>query len=77
MFCFAIIVALWARNDVRARGESKPFEYAFFVFLLWPVVLPYHLIKNRGIDGLVMFIGFLAIFELPHFLAWMAWGYLR
>lgn len=73
--CFAMLVALWAKNDARARSEQKPFEYSYFVFLLWPIVLPYHLIKNRGVDGLVMFIGFLAIHELPSFVAVMAYTY--
>jgi FtsH-binding integral membrane protein len=75
ILCFAMLVALWAKNDARARGEQKPFEYSYFVFLLWPVVLPYHLIKNRGTDGLVMFLGFLAIHELPSFVAVMAYAY--
>lgn len=75
IICFAVLVALWAKNDARARGEQKPFEYSYFVFLLWPVVLPYHLIKNRGVDGLVMFIGFLAIHELPSIVAVMAYAY--
>jgi hypothetical protein len=68
-------VALWANNDARIRGEQKPFEYSFFIFLLWPVALPYHLIKNRGIDGLVMFIGFLALHELPSVAALFAYTY--
>ncbi len=75
IICFAMLVALWAKNDAKARGERKPFEYSYFVFLLWPAVLPYHLIKSRGIDGLVMFIGFLAIHELPSMVTVVAYVY--
>lgn len=73
---FALLVALWTRNDARARAEQKPFEYSLFVFLLWPVVLPYHLVKNRGIDGFLMFLGFLALYALPMVVALITWAYL-
>lgn len=72
---FAVLVALWAKNDAAARNEQKPFEYSYFVFLLWPVVLPYHLVKSRGIEGLLLFLGFLAIHELPSVVAITTWAY--
>lgn len=72
---FALLVALWAKNDAEIRNEQKPFEYSYFIFLFWPVALPYHLIKSRGIEGLVLFLGFLAIHELPYVIAVFAWAY--
>ena len=74
---YAVLVALWAQNDKELRHEQKPFEYSFFVFLFWPLVLPYHLIRSRGMDGLLMFIGFVAMHELPFYVATIAWVYLQ
>ena len=73
---FALLVALWTKNDKDKDREQKPYEYSFFVFLFWPIVLPYHLIRSRGIEGLLMFLGFLAMHELPSVVATMTWAYL-
>jgi hypothetical protein len=77
VLAFALLVALWAKNDKELRNEQKPFEYSFFVFLFWPFVLPYHLIRSRGVEGLLMFIGFLAMHELPYYIATLAWVYFK
>ena len=73
---FALLVALWTKNDKDKDHEQKPYEYSFFVFLFWPIVLPYHLIRSRGMEGLLMFLGFLAMHELPSVVATMTWAYL-
>ena len=62
---FAILVAFWTQADAKERKIEPPYEYSFFVFLFWPVVLPYHLFKTRGIEGLVQFFGFVALAFLP------------
>ena len=62
---FAVIVALWTQGDVKERKLVPPYEYSFFVFLFWPVVLPYHLVKTRGMEGLVLFTGFVGLWWLP------------
>lgn len=72
---FAILVALWAKNDAESRNQQKPFEYSYFVFLLWPVVLPYHLIKTRRMEGLVLFFGFCLVYLLPDVVALSVWAY--
>ena len=73
---FAVLIALWAKNDARLRSEQKPFEYSYFVFLFWPVVLPYHLIKSRGLEGLVLFLGICLMYWLPDIVAITTWTYL-
>lgn len=73
---FAVLIALWAKNDARLRSEQKPFEYSYFVFLFWPVVLPYHLIKSRGLEGLVLFLGICLMYWLPDIVAITVWMYL-
>lgn len=71
MFVFAVLVAMWCEQDKTRKGW--PYEFGFFVFLFWPLVLPYYLIKTRGIDGFIMYLGFGALYMLPG-LAW-SFGY--
>ena len=72
---FAMLVALWTKNDALLRNERKPFEYSYFLFLFWPIMLPYHLIRSRGTEGLLMFLGFLAMHEMPGAVAMTIWAY--
>ncbi len=62
---FALFIALWAANDETVEDLYKSYEYLYFVLLLWPIFLPYHLVKTRGADGVFMFTGILGIYLLP------------
>ena len=72
---FALVIALWTSNDAKSRGLYKPYEYYYFVFLFWPFVLPYHLVKTRGTEGLMMFLGILGLCFLPFLSGLVAWAY--
>jgi len=62
---FAILVALWAQEDAESSHKEIPFEYSFLVFLLWPLMLAYYLIKSQGLLGCLKFLGFLFIYLMP------------
>ena len=64
-FIFAVLVALWAQTDAESSHKEIPFEYSFFVFLFWPPMLAYYLIKTRGFRGCLMFLGFLTLYSMP------------
>ena len=66
---YSLLIAIWAQDDAKAKKLYKPFEYSFLVLLLWPLILPYHLTKTRGQEGLLMYAGFLAIYFLPWFIS--------
>jgi len=72
---FSMVIALWANNDAKIKGLYKPYEYSYFVLLFWPVVLPYHLIKTRGTEGMLMFLGVIFVFFLPFVSGLVAWAY--
>ena len=75
-FIFSILVAMWANTDAKEKNLYKPFEYSYFVFLAWPLAMPYHLIKTRGIEGLLIFLGLVLLFVSP-FVSWLvSWTYL-
>ena len=62
---YALFIALWAANDERIEDLHTSYEYLYVALLLWPVFLPYYLIKTRGLDGVLMFSGILGIYLLP------------
>lgn len=72
---FAIVIALWTSNDAKQKGLYEPYEFSYFAFLFWPFVLPYHLVKTRGSEGFLMFLGALIIYVLPFLLGLVTWAY--
>jgi hypothetical protein len=72
---FAVVIALWTSNDAKEKKLYEPFEYSYFVFLFWPLVLPYHLAKTRGTDGVIMFMGVVFLYMLPFLSGLVTWAY--
>jgi hypothetical protein len=73
---FALVVAFWTKNDTKSKDLYTPFEYSYFVLVFWPFVLPYHLIKTRGTEGFLMFLGVLSLYFLPFISGLITWAYL-
>jgi hypothetical protein len=74
-FVFSILVAVWLKNDMSEAEPAASSNYPHFViFLFWPVLLPYHLLRSRGIEGLVLFVGFVATYIAPYFVQLVMWA---
>ena len=65
-FIFAIgilwAVGWWLRTDSRRRGVLSVYDLGFFLYLAWPVVMPYYLLKTRGAKGLLVILGFVVAY---------------
>ena|SRR5258706_16273663 len=71
---FAFLVTWWSRNDRRARPSAGADEVpAFLMFILWPFLLPFQLIKSRGSEGAVLYLGFLGLNTAPLFVELLTW----
>lgn len=55
-------VGWWLLSDSRRRGGLSVYDPGFFLYLAWPVVMPYYLIKTRGAKGLLIVLGFIAVY---------------
>jgi hypothetical protein len=41
----------WVLSDCRAHGTPTSIDHGWFVFYAWPVAVPYHVLRPRGIRG--------------------------
>ena len=59
---FLWAVGWWLRTDSRKRGVAAVYDLGFFLYIAWPVVMPYYLVKTRGAKGLLVMLGFVATY---------------
>ncbi|PTU32664.1 hypothetical protein [Stenotrophobium rhamnosiphilum] len=64
-FVFAALVACWARVDAATQKVHRTLDFSFYFLAIWPIALPYYLVKTRGIEGLVLFFGFSILYFSP------------
>ena len=70
------LTILWAYFDADTEGFEKPFDFGLLAYIFWPVAFPWYLVKTRGIEGLVMFVGFMALWFGPWLAGVVAYVYL-
>ena len=72
---YSLLVVLWFREDSHVHGVHLPLDAGFFVIVLWPLVIPYHCYKSRGLKGLALAAGLLAGYCLPHLFGALVYFY--
>lgn len=55
-------LAWWVLTDCRKRRIPTSIDHGWFVFLAWPVAVPYHLFASRGARGLLVLAGMLGLY---------------
>lgn len=66
---FSYVVALAVEADRKSRHLSTPFEYAAFVFVAWPLVVPYYLYQIKGWRGMLLGLGLVGFSCVPDLVA--------
>ncbi|MVF14957.1 hypothetical protein FT643_22785 [Ketobacter sp. MCCC 1A13808] len=74
-FIFAILIAVWSVKEPMQKKFSASFEFSAAVYFAWPLVLPYYLYKTRGYEGLILFLGFAALYLTPFLSGLVAYVY--
>lgn len=59
---FLWAVGWWLRSDSRGRGVGWPLDTGLFLYIAWPVILPYYLLKTRGLKGLLVILLFAGVY---------------
>lgn len=59
---FLWIIGWWLRTDSSKTGVRWVYDMGLFLYVAWPFVLPYYLIKSRGAKGLLVILGFVGVY---------------
>lgn len=59
---FLWIIGWWLWNDSKKRQIPWVYDTGFFLYLVWPFFLPYHLLKSRGAKGLLSIGAFILVY---------------
>jgi hypothetical protein len=47
----ALAVVIWLQKDAQRTGVGAVLDFGYFLFLAWPVVIPWYAFKTRGRGG--------------------------
>ena len=59
---FLWVIGWWLMRDSRNRGVRWVFDMGLFLYIAWPFIMPYYLIKTRGVKGLLTILIFVAAY---------------
>jgi hypothetical protein len=66
-----LAVILWLQKDAARTGVGAVQDLGFFVWLAWPVVIPWYVFKTRGRAGWALLLGLMAIIGSAYMSAWL------
>ena len=72
---FLILSILWANSDADRKDFYKPFDFGFLVYVFWPVAFPWYLVATRGVEGILVFGGFVLLYLGPWVAGLVAYAY--
>ncbi len=75
-FIFLVLSILWTIEDSKLTRFDKPVDFDFLMYIFWPIAFPYYLISTRGVEGITLFLGFLAIWCGPWLAGLVAYVYI-
>jgi hypothetical protein len=59
---FLWVVGWWMLSDSRKHGIGWVLDMGLFLYIAWPFILPYYLLKTRGAKGLLVILGFIGVY---------------
>ena len=72
-------VCLWLQKDARRTGHASIQDWGLFLWLFWPVVIPWYAFKTRGPEGWRLLAALLGLVCAPiltaYALAWLLYGF--
>ena len=72
---FLITTVFWAYYDADRGDFNKPFDFGLFIYVFWPIAFPWYLVKTRGAEGALMFLGFILLWKGPWLAGLVAYVY--
>jgi len=73
-----LAVILWLQKDARRTGVASVLDLGFFLWLAWPIVIPWYAFKTRGSAGWRLLLGLFALISSAYLgwvtTAWVIYG---
>jgi membrane-bound acyltransferase YfiQ involved in biofilm formation len=60
-----VSVVFWTQNDARLRRTAFIQDWGFFIYLLWPILVPGYVFKTRGWGAWRFALGLLGVVLAP------------
>jgi len=55
-------ISWWLLKDSRKRGVGWVLDMGLFLYIAWPLIVPYYLLKTRGVKGLLVILVFIGVY---------------
>ena len=65
-FASPILVILWLQKDADRRGIGLVLDFGLFVWIAWPVILPWYAFRSRGRRGWRLLLGLMVLIFAPY-----------
>jgi hypothetical protein len=59
---FLWIIGWWLLRDSRERSVGWVYDMGLFLYIAWPFIMLYYLLKTRGAQGLWVILSFLGVY---------------
>jgi hypothetical protein len=59
---FLWVIGWWLLKDSRKRGVEWVLDMGLFLYIAWPLIMPYYLLKTRGVRGLFVILVFIGVY---------------
>jgi hypothetical protein len=50
------LICWWLQRDSSRTGVNWPLDLGMFLYAAWFLILPYHIIRTRGVRGVLIFV---------------------
>lgn len=74
-FVFLVGTIFWTYYDADRKDFEKPFDFGFLIYVFWPVAFPWYLVQTRGIEGLMIYFGFIFLWLAPWIMGLITYMY--
>jgi hypothetical protein len=74
IFAPASVVFLWLEKDAWRTGVGAVQDLGFFLWLAWPVVIPWYAFTSRGRRGWGLLLGLFTLLCSTYAASWLTYG---
>jgi hypothetical protein len=70
---FLWLFGWWLQQDSRQHRFKWVYDLGLFLYIAWPVIIPYYLFKTRGVKAFLTILTFLAVYVGTYIMGMMVY----